>query len=537
MSLANWKNPTKLLNATPLNQRWAEIVQIMDTHLNGVCPLHIYENRRPLESLETYAIDYRASNFEPLTMSAFKTAISSITEICQQSNIKILKNKILDNLILKIDNIDIEEFINGKLVTERENDPNAIILILPKFSSIQDTEFKTLNGISLVFVKSKDIVYVNGNNIKIKLKKEDVFLLVEDGNYILKSKNKEGEEVTENLIFIKSDFKPYIKISSNEVTEGNYKLNLPYLYGSAAWGNKFYGQESDFSISATRYTYIKEIRAKEPCNEPGTTMIEGKHCYGDVNNVCKSCHGLGYVKDDSPLSTIYVDYDKISSENGTIPNFITYTEPPQGAITHSEQITKGYWDAMCDSLGLIKQNMTNQSGLSKSFDWMQKIKLINMILVDNLRVLKEVYMACEVVLNPSIEPTSDVKLIGEVADNSLTGLLERLEIAKKNQSPMGVIYELIENIYLKSNTSIYAPKAISIAKNYDILFGYGSDELIKAKAQLGSAIGLREVIIHNTIIGVLVDYFEINLDATNESAITYLDNYYLKYANQTPSFL
>lgn len=537
MNLLNWKNPTKLLNATPLNQRWAEIVQVMDTHLNGVCPLHIYENRRPIESQEAYALEYRANNFEPLTMSAFKTAIACIVEICQQSNIKIFKNENLDKLKLSIENILIEDFVNGQLITKRENDPNAVILIVPKFSNLEDTEFKILNGIGLVFVKSKDIVYIEGNNIKIKLKKQDTYLVVEDGNYLLKSKNKVGEEITENLIFIKSNFKPYVNISSNEVTEGKYTLNLPYLYGSASWGNKFYGQESDFSISATRYTYIKEVRAKEPCNEPGATMMEGKHCYGTVDDVCRSCHGLGYVKDDSPLSTIYVDYDKISSENGNIPNFITYTEPPQGAITHSEQITKGYWDAMCESLGLVKQNMTNQSGLSKSFDWMQKLKLINLILVDNLRVLKEIYQNCEIVLNPSIEPTSEVKLIGEVADNSLTGLLERLEIAKKNQSPMSVICSLVEHIHLKTNTSIYAPRAIHISKSYDILFGYGSDELIKAKAQLGNSIGLKEVVIHNTIIGVLIDFFEKNIDATDEMAVSYLENYYLKYANQMPTFL
>ena len=35
------------------------------------------------------------------------------------------------------------------------------------------------------------------------------------------------------------------------------------------------GQESDFSVQATRYTYLKEIRAKEKCDEIGYIFSEG----------------------------------------------------------------------------------------------------------------------------------------------------------------------------------------------------------------------------------------------------------------------
>ena len=46
----------------------------------------------------------------------------------------------------------------------------------------------------------------------------------------------------------------------------------------------------------------------------------------------------------------------------------------------------------CASLGLVKPpNMTNQSGVSKSFDYQQKIDMIYSILEDSKRVLKEVY--------------------------------------------------------------------------------------------------------------------------------------------------
>lgn len=531
MDLRKWQSPTKGVK-DPEKQRWAEIKEIMDTHLNGICPLFIYINRRPLESQESYAIDYRANNFEPLTMSAFKTALSSISDICQNSNIVISKNQSLDKTDLIIDGQPIEQYIHTKLITERENDPNAVIFVVPQIRDIEGVIF--VDAINLALIPSSDIDYISENNIRIKI--DSKILGVKNGQYYLESKDKSGNIIVNDLIFISEDFKPFIRISNNVVKEGKYQIRLPYLFGSASWGNKFYGQESDFSISATRYTYIKEIRAKEPCSEPGAVMMEGKHCYGD-GSICKSCHGLGYVKDDSPLSTIYVDYDKLTSDGNAIPQFITYTEPPQGAITHSEQIAKGYYDEMLNSLGLIKQNMTNQSGISKSFDWMQKIKTVSEILNDNLRVLGEIYNSVEKIINPRLEPTSNVKLIGEIADNSINGLLERLQIAKQGQSPMNVIYNLVEHIILKTNNSEFTKKSIEVAKKYDILFAYGSDELIKAKAQLGSVVGIKEVVIHNTIIDVLNTFFENNIDATIENAETYLDNYYIKYSTLEQNFM
>jgi len=61
-SLSKWRNPVNDIK-DPLKQRWAEIVQTMSTHMEGVCPLHIYVNRRPIESQNTYAIEYRVNNY------------------------------------------------------------------------------------------------------------------------------------------------------------------------------------------------------------------------------------------------------------------------------------------------------------------------------------------------------------------------------------------------------------------------------------------------------------------------------------------
>ena len=75
---------------------------------------------------------------------------------------------------------------------------------------------------------------------------------------------------------------------------------------------------------------------------------------------------VGYVKDDSPLGTIYVDYSKLNAEDRAFPQVIQWAEPPQAALTSSKEIVSDYFEKMSEALGLIKQNYTNQSGVSKA---------------------------------------------------------------------------------------------------------------------------------------------------------------------------
>ena len=84
-------------------------------------------------------------------------------------------------------------------------------------------------------------------------------------------------------------------------------------------------------------------------------------------------------------------YNPNDAEQKPLEDMVKYAEPPQNAIKTSKEIVDSYYDAMCASLGLVSQNMTNQSGVSKSFDYQQKIDMIYSILEDSKRVLKEVY--------------------------------------------------------------------------------------------------------------------------------------------------
>lgn len=542
LDLKNWTNPVAKIK-DPLKRRWAEISQTMNTHINGICPIHIYVNRRPLESENTYALAYRVNNYQPVTKEAFDRTLNGIIELSKSANINLsVEDKIL-NESYRIKGIELYDFCIHSLTKIRETDPNAVIVVMPKVSLLDNLNV-SIDGVELIYVESHEIDKISDDSIrfkagevKIKDKEYDYYISIDDGQYTLEYPDDNGSLIHYPIVKL-DERKPYINISSNVVHEGKYKLRLPYLFGAAAWGDKFYGQESDFTVQATRYTYIKEIRAKEKCDEVGFIFNNGVHCsVEDTTKLCGKCHGTGFVKDDSPLGTIYVDFDKLTSDGKTVPNVITYAEPPQTALQNSKTIVDGYYDAMCDSLGLVKQNNTNQSAVSKDFDYKQSVSTSYNVIINNISVLKEIYQFIEYILNKGVEPKSDVFIIGELGNSTLEDLLLMLKTAKSNQSPPSVIASFVVQILQKQISSDISDVVIGITKVYDKLFIYGSDEIVTARAQFGSYITNKDVYIHNTIVDVIVKYIGETGELDAENITKYLDDYYAKIFPVTSDLL
>lgn len=526
--LLNWQNPVNRIK-DPLHQRWAEIVQIMDTHINGVCPLHIYINRRPLESQNPYAIEYRVNNFQPLTKDPFDKFINGVIDVCRNANIQVNISESILNLNSTINQLPILDFCNSDLVRIRENDPNAVIVVMPLIEKVE-TDYVSIVGVDIVVVMTKDIIKKGDNYIEFYYDTVDenkLIVEINNGQYILKVKDKKGKESTFPIVSLLPK-KPYIDISDNIVYEGKYKLRIPYSFGASAWGDKFYGQESDFSIQATRYTYLKEIRAKERCDEVGVIFQNGKHCYTN-GDLCQRCGGSGFVKDDSPLGTIYVDYSKLNGEERAFPQVIQWAEPPQTALTSSKDITNEYFDRMTEALGLLKQNYTNQSGVSKEFDWKEKLSTISKIFNDNIRVAKEIYRHIEYLIIDEEVQTSTITLVGELGYSDLDSLLEKLTEAKKNMSPASIIIGLIDQIYRKTLPSEYADFIIKVAKKYNKLYIYGLDEVTMAKAQLGNSVTEKDIVVNNTLVDVILDYLKVNGLESEDNVVKYLDEYYARF--------
>jgi hypothetical protein len=531
--LQSWSNPVLKIK-DPLKRRWAEIKQTMDTHINGVCPIHLYYARRPLESNNTYALAYRVNNFQPVTKEAFDRTLNSINDLIKNANINLNAPDFILNSTYKIKDVELYNFCISSLTKIRETDSNAVIVVMPLVDIVDEFNVR-IKDVDVVYVESHHIEKIDNNYIRFKAGEVEFgeiehkyYIIVDNGQYILEYPDKDG--VYSFIPIAKlSPRQPYIHISSNVVHEGKYTLRLPYLFGSAAWGDKFYGQESDFTVQATRYTYIKEIRAKEKCDEVGYIMQDGVHC--SVENpklLCNKCKGSGFVKDDSPLGTIYVDFDKLTSEGKTVPNVITYAEPPQNALQNSKTIVDSYYNTMCDSLGLVKQNNTNQSALSKEFDYKEKISVVYNIAQDDIRVLKEIYQFIEYIFNQDAEPTTDVYLVGEIGKSSLSELQVMLKQAKDNLAPPNVISAIVVQMMQKMLSEDISDVVINVAKEYDKLFIYGSDEIVTARAQFGSYITNKDVYIHNTIIDVIVKYITDTANMEVETITKYLDDYYTK---------
>lgn len=530
IGFANWRNPISAIS-DPLHQRWAEICQTMATHIDGICPLHIYVNRRPLESENTYALDYRVNNFTPLTKDAFDRSINSIIEYCLSANIGSNMPELITNNNYSIKGKEVYLFCQSDLVRQREKDPNAVIVVIPSINKIDDNSV-SINNINILFVPSSDIIDKSEMRIYFTVSKDkdkEVRLLVDNGQYTLKVSSDSKDFVDYPLVSMQPR-KPYIDISSNIVYEGKYKLALPYLYGASAWGDKFYGQESDFSVQATRYTYLKEIRAKERCDEAGAIFKEnGVHCYADNNLTCRKCGGAGYVKDDSPLGTIYVDYSKLNAEDRAFPQVIQWAEPPQSALTSSREIVSDYFEKMCEALGLIKQNYTNQSGVSKAFDFKDKISTIYKIFNDNINVAQDIYRFIEYFLIDEQIQTTELYLIGEIGTSTMADLLNELDSARKGNAPTFIISSILDKIYLKSLPPNIAERVLSVAKQFDKLYIYSTNDITMLRAQFGTQLTEYDLVIHNTIIEKTKDILNVNPYITDEALVNELNTYYKQY--------
>ena len=120
-------------------------------------------------------------------------------------------------------------------------------------------------------------------------------------------------------------------------------------------------------------------------------------------------------------------------------------------------------------------------------------------------------------------------MVGELGNSDVEDLLTRLTQAKTNNSPASIISSLVEQIYEKVLPPDKSDLIIKVAKYYDKLFMYGSNEVTQARAQFGNSLTEKDIIVHNTLIDVMKDFLNENTDATFEQALAYLDGYYARF--------
>ena len=496
-------NPVNKLK--PPNKYWAEIVQCMDTHLNGVCPKHIYWERRPLESQNAYAFDYRVKNFKATTQQEFIRAIAGCVKILQTVSIAIKKDSRISDVL--IDGIPILHYVTNELVFTRENDPNAILVTMPYVANMEE-EYVSIDGWRMELIHSKDIISINESEAIFKY---DGVKYNISKNGISYYEQRNNVETLVNIVSYDINVNPYVYISSliNNVEE--YRIRYNYFAGAAAWGDKYYAQDSDFEIQATNNTYLREVRYEAKCREIGAEYIDGKHCDAITKEPCRACGGSGRMQHSSPLGVLTVPYKADDPDSKPLEDMIRFIEPPQGAITMSKTIVDDRYERMCTSLGLVLQNMTNQSGYSKIFDYKQKLDIIHLMLEDSKRIIKEVYTLLTSIYDKNgIYEKVIVTHVGELTDGSISDINTRMNNAKVNNMHPAIIEGYVDSILLKTLGDNETTRTIiKYAKKLDMLYIYGINDLAALRAQVGNITQL-DIKKHNNIIRDLQEFYVLN---------------------------
>lgn len=555
----SYAEKTKKEAFTDVKKKFAEINEVMQTHLEGDCPLFIFKKRRPLESKSTdgFALQYRKDNHHPVTKSPFDKAISAVSEISESANIAV--SNVLDetkNLPKSVsyfdENINLYEFCLSRATRIRELDVNGVLVVYhspmiePKWDSDLEnfeTELKT------IFIKSENIVSNKDGILIAKLGKweyaedkfEDYNLMISIQQTAISIPVKKGNtHEYKDIPVYENNLKhnPVIPISKNSHNKKGIKYNLPYFWGAAAWGNKFYGEMTDFDIKMARFTYPFTIKAVMDCQEPGKEYRNGVH-WDIINDVpCSVCKGHGKIyPEESPMGAVYVDYAKFNNGDGINFPIVSFIEPSQAGITTSKDVLKDYWDLMLSELGLMKQNMTAQSGERASYDEKTRISMYSNIVTDNVRLLECVLNVIQDYLyNFKMKdiPVIKAEIIGELNILSTEERIQELSQLKTCNAPPSLVVSSIKKILLKQlGDNEINRKIVTIASVYDRLFIYGYNDLATVRAQLGSYITEKYVIIHNTLIEQLELILKENPDITNEQIVSKLDTYYSRYDTVT----
>lgn len=532
----------------PLKKKWQEVVNTMATHVHGKCPEHIFKERRPLESQDNNLLRYRKDNFRPVTQGEFNKAIDDYLTVASKVDYNILwgDNIPFEKMVwLGWRKVELIEWFIDTVGRNRQSDPNAIIFGLPQhkeefipayYAEIPDFNTMINEQVSLIpaLIPSEDIiaisdkyVIVRGGDWTLSDETEKPYYWVVDNEYfyLIYPEIIDRDVVYKQIEYYKNigEVFPVIPIGTNLTNDNGKYYYLPDYWGAAAWGDKVTGQESDLQVCETRFTYPRHWALRTKCNNFEATMIDGLHVHASDNSVCKMCGGSGYIMDMSPFGTRWIDADgELAESKFTQPE--GFVNPPAEILQHSGDRVSYYFDMMLNSLGIFKQNQTNQSGVSKEYDIMHKTSTVE-------NIVRWIYQAYEMFLNYNnmylqntmeVEPIY-VELPEKIDVMNVTDLQVRISDARESGLPYPIIVNMVKSYMLKVlGDSDIDLKIIEWLSKNDKLFAFGVKDLQTAKSVLGGNISDRDITIHQMGFEILKAWDMIE-NATEEEISNYLN--------------
>jgi len=523
--------------------KWQEVFKRMSVHTQGAIPVHIFEERRPMESANEAVLEYRSKNFRPITKNEFDKAIFHYLDLAQNIDVTIdyktsLNKGYIDNLIVDsgLKKLKFKEWFFKNPATYRQTDPNAVVVVLakhptdifaptyekelPNFFNIEnnkiDVEIKLITYNNIKHIDTDNLIFIGGDY---KYSKNDsapyYYHITKEKTLLYLPKKGEHGLSYNSFLYYNNNLKyvPFSVIGGKMVIEQQDNTLLEYYVsdfsGAAAYGDLAIGQNSDLQISEVRFVFPKHWKIKRKCDnvDNGCHLDQNSGRYViSENKICSRCKGTGYVVDDSPMGTEFIDAKDLEDGKFNVPE--GFISPPSEILKHAADRVAYYIDKTISSLGLFKQNMTSQSGESKSYDYMHTLSM-------NTYIVTDLYVIYEYLLNvidnyrtPNKLTQIDILFPDDFDIKEANDILFEITDAKKNNLPNSIIVELTKKYYLKKfGKSIELEKIVNFLAKYDKLFIYGISDI--SQNQL-TGITDKDRLVHNLAYQILVDYSKMN---------------------------
>jgi len=532
-----------------VSQKWDEVRDIMSYHLAGTPPRRIFETRRPLESTNNYALEYRLTNFQPITKMPFKTAVDSIIETAshifiKEENVEDRTKDYLLNLEIKVagKTYDLKEYIINFVAKQVEADPNAVLVELPihptemlipdyrvelpNFKNIQnqfvDIDIELISSSRIYKLTEDELWYDAGDWVYSELEgvkqiKPYYFLLTKESTKIAIPKKVADGHTYEVLDYYFNDLPivPFDVIGNNQVIEEIGKETISYhestYAGAVAIGNEVLGVKSDSQIVDTRFTYPEKYMQMERCGHPGCKEMKDSSSpfaglFINYNSdgtcsTCSTCRGTGKVAPDtSPLGTHWISKSDLFDEDNKFVPPTVYITPPLESPEYLDKKWRLDFDDMQKALFLMDQNMTNQSGDSKGFDLKQKVTVIT----NAVKNVFSIYERSLNVIQGFLRGEADIVVVLPPDFNIKTSQEITEELSAASNTSSLYTAELTTELLLKKfgNNQENRDMILFLELN-DKLYGMTIDEIVKMKAIYGPALTIRDQVIHDKGLAIL----------------------------------
>jgi hypothetical protein len=521
----------------PLHEKWRGVYHSMVVHTQDAEPVKLFRERRPLESSNLYALQYRLDNHRNVVKSAFDLAIDQYIEAANNIDATVKIGAVTEEYLSTFrlfdgyKGITLKDWVFQFVGRYKQTDPNSFVVVLPMHPTedliptyeaeipMMETAANMRPRPTTWLVPFNDVTYVDDYTFTFKagawtinpkgitepyyfsLTKDQITLI-----YPTETKQNGGKKSVEYVEV------PWYNVGGYEsytafVTGGKsivwsdaqgeiYQYYISDFYGAAQIADILVGNMSDLQIIESRFTYPEKWARKKECNAVGCMLDHSDGMYKVGGKVCGTCAGTGYIQDTSPLGTHQLDDKEDYAESGNPKLPVGYVTPDTAILKHKADRTEAYYHWMMRELGLnVSQNMTNASGESKRYDMMQKVTLISSIVVDIYRLYENVLNAFAWYLGDTekvvitLPKDFDIKNADDISDE--------LKAAKEANLPYAVLTELTKRYMLsKFGNNEKNRKKVEYLALKDKLFVYGIEDLRNAIAIHGTDITNTDKVSH-----------------------------------------